>query len=213
MTPIRSSKEETRLRIMKKADELFRQYGFMKTTVADIATELRMSTANIYKFFPSRNAILESCAERNIATLKGRLAEIVGSPGNSMDRLSRCVLSIFHFHTEMLRNERQTFKLVATAIEEVWPCIREYDLLVQDIFRQLIMEGMASGEFRPTDVAETAQALLDCLSVALHPHIRYGHVHDCNEESVHAQLRFVARALQQCKETASVPLSESLASH
>ncbi len=196
MTAIRTSKEDTRLRIMTTADQLFREYGFIKTTIADIAQELGMSTANIYKFFPSRNALVEACAERNIAALKDKLTEVVASGGGSMERLSRCVLSIFHFHTAMLRNERQTFKLVATAVEEVWPCIREYDLFLQDIFRQLITEGMASGEFRPADAAETAQALLDCLSVALHPHIRYGHVHDCNEESVHAQLRFVAKALQ-----------------
>jgi AcrR family transcriptional regulator len=101
---------------MTKADELFRQYGFMKTTVADIADELGMSTANIYKFFPSRNAILESCAERNIATLKGKLTEIVALGGASMDRLSQCVLSIFDFHKELLQNERQIFKLVVTAV-------------------------------------------------------------------------------------------------
>lgn len=180
---------------MTKADELFRQYGFMKTTVADIADGLGMSTANIYKFFPSRNAILESCAERNIATLKGKLTEIVASGGGSMDRLSRCVLSIFDFHKELLQNERQIFKLVVTAVEEGWPCIRDYDAFLQETFHQLVVEGMNSGEFRSTDATETAKALLDCLSVALHPHIRYGHVHDSDEESVQAQLRFVAKAL------------------
>jgi AcrR family transcriptional regulator len=50
----RLTREETRERIMVKADELFRQYGFIKTTVADIAAELAMSPANIYKFFSSR---------------------------------------------------------------------------------------------------------------------------------------------------------------
>jgi len=195
MISTRSTKEETRLRIMMKADELFRQYGFMKTTVADIATELKMSTANIYKFFPSRNAIVESCAERNIASLERGLTEIVAEGGSSMERLSRCVLSIFEFHKELLQNERQIFKLVVTAVEEGWPCIRNYDAFLLATFRQLIVEGVQTGEFRPTEADETAQAVLDCLSVALHPHIRYGHVHDSNEESVHAQLRFVAKAL------------------
>lgn len=195
MTHRRPTREETRQRILQKAGELFRQYGFGKTTVADIAGELGMSTANIYKFFPSRNAILESCAERNIATLKGKLTEIVASGGGSMDRLSRCVLSIFDFHKELLQNERQIFKLVVTAVEEGWPCIRDYDAFLQETFHQLVVEGMNSGEFRSTDATETAKALLDCLSVALHPHIRYGHVHDSDEESVQAQLRFVAKAL------------------
>jgi AcrR family transcriptional regulator len=43
------TRDETRERILIKADELFRQFGFPKTTVADIAAELGMSPANIYK--------------------------------------------------------------------------------------------------------------------------------------------------------------------
>lgn len=182
---------------MTKADELFRQYGFMKTTVADIAAGLEMSTANIYKFFPSRNAILESCAERNIAILKSQLSAIVAGEGNALDRIERCVFTIFEFHNELLRNEHQIFKLVVSAVEEGWACIRDYDAFLLATFRQLIVEGMESGEFRPAEVDETAQALLDSLSVVLHPHIRYGHVRDRNEASARALLRFVAKALRQ----------------
>jgi len=43
----RLTRDETRERIMIKADELFRQFGFVKTTVADMAAELGMSPANI----------------------------------------------------------------------------------------------------------------------------------------------------------------------
>ena len=45
---------------MIKADELFRQFGFLKTMVADIAAELGMSPANIYKFFSSKEAIIQA---------------------------------------------------------------------------------------------------------------------------------------------------------
>jgi AcrR family transcriptional regulator len=54
------TRDETRERIMIKADELFRQFGFLKTTVADIAAELGISPANIYKFFSSKEAIIQA---------------------------------------------------------------------------------------------------------------------------------------------------------
>jgi AcrR family transcriptional regulator len=63
------TREETRERIMVKADELFRQFGFGKTTVADIAEELAMSPANIYKFFSSKEAIIQASADRNLVAL------------------------------------------------------------------------------------------------------------------------------------------------
>lgn len=181
---------------MGKADELFRQYGFGKTTVADIAAELQMSTANVYKFFPSKNAIVESCAERNLATIQEALTRIVRSPKGAMDRIQECILHIFRFHNELLRNERQIFKLVASAIEERWSCMREYDQFMLDTLTRLVSEGVQSGEFRSTEARETAQALLDCLSVALHPHLRHDFNHDENEDRVEAQLRFVGKALK-----------------
>ena len=48
---------DTRERILVVAERLFRQMGYQKTTVADIAKELRMSPANVYRFFDSKKSI------------------------------------------------------------------------------------------------------------------------------------------------------------
>ena len=53
---------DTRERILVVAERLFRQIGYQKTTVADIAKELRMSPANVYRFFDSKKAIHEGVA-------------------------------------------------------------------------------------------------------------------------------------------------------
>jgi len=47
-----TDREETRARILKVAEEHFRRIGYHKTSVADIASELGMSPANVYRFFP-----------------------------------------------------------------------------------------------------------------------------------------------------------------
>lgn len=192
----RSTPEETRLRIMTKADELFRQYGFGKTTVADIAQELGMSTANIYKFFSSKNAIVESCANRNLGIMQQKLTAIVQENSGAMDRIDRCILTIFRFHKELLQNERQIFKLVVSAIEEDWKCIQEFDKFLLETLTRLVHEGVKRKEFRPLDPAESALTLLDCLSISLHPHMHYKHIHDGSEKRVRAQLQFLAKALQ-----------------
>ena len=67
---------------MAKADELVRHFGLAKTTVADIAAALGMSPANIYKSFPSKDAIIEAVAEQTLADLKRTIeAAIASSPG------------------------------------------------------------------------------------------------------------------------------------
>ncbi len=50
MSDVANEKEkDQRRQIVKTAERLFREIGFQKTTVADIARELRMSHANGYR--------------------------------------------------------------------------------------------------------------------------------------------------------------------
>ena len=48
---------DVRERILVTAERLFREIGYQKTTVADIAKALRMSSANVYRFFDSKKSI------------------------------------------------------------------------------------------------------------------------------------------------------------
>ena len=59
--PVRTGtdSDEARARILEVAEEHFRRIGYHKTSVADIASELGMSPANVYRFFPSRDAIID----------------------------------------------------------------------------------------------------------------------------------------------------------
>jgi AcrR family transcriptional regulator len=50
--------------IVAAAERLVRQMGYQKTMVADIAGILRMSPANVYRFFGSKRAIYEAVAAR-----------------------------------------------------------------------------------------------------------------------------------------------------
>ena len=48
---------DIRERILITTERLFREVGYQKTTVADIAKTLRMSPANVYRFFDSKRSI------------------------------------------------------------------------------------------------------------------------------------------------------------
>lgn len=189
------TKEESRQLILEKADELFRRYGFGKTTIADIAGDLKMSPANIYKFFPSKNAIVQACAGENLRKLKALVLSRVRASGGAFDRLENVVLTVFHFQHEILRNERQIFHIVQTAREEAWPCIADYETFIVGIFHQLIEEGIRAGEFRKDLPQDSATILRDCLNVLLHPHHRHDFRSKESDAHARAHLRFLRRAL------------------
>ena len=143
----RLTREETRERIMIKADELFRQFGFGKTTVADIAAELGMSPANIYKFFPSKEAIIQASADRNLVVLTEAVHRHMVASGTMLDRIEKVLLTVYRHTAEILRNERQVFKLMILAYEQKWDCVEAFDKFLLQTLANLVKEGMSTGEF------------------------------------------------------------------
>ena len=99
------TREETRERIMVKADELFRQFGFGKTTVADIAAELGMSPANIYKFFSSKEAIIQASCDRDLVVLSEAVQRHMVASGAALDRIEKVLLTVYRHIVDILHNE------------------------------------------------------------------------------------------------------------
>ena len=85
---VKTSPDDTKLRIMEVAEELFRRLGFAKTTVADIAAELKMSPANVYRFFPSKNAIVEAICRSCLSEVEDKAWTVARSKAPAAQRLA-----------------------------------------------------------------------------------------------------------------------------
>ena len=192
----RLTRDETRERIMIKADELFRQYGFTKTTVADIAAELGMSPANIYKFFSSKEAIIQASADRNLVVLAEAVDRHMVASGAALDRIEKVLLTVYRHKADLLRNERQVFKLMIRAYEQKWDCVAAFDKFLLQTFATLVKEGMSTGEFKSGDALATAHLLFDCLVLIRSPHLYQQEGRELNENRIRGMIRFLGRALK-----------------
>ena len=99
---VKTKADDTRARIMDTAEALFRRLGYAKTAVADIAGELRMSPANVYRFFPSKNAIVEAICRRCLSEVENRAWAVARSKMPAAQRLERLILEILAYHRENL---------------------------------------------------------------------------------------------------------------
>ena len=70
---------DVRERVLVTAERLFREIGYQKTTVADIAKVLRMSPANVYRFFDSKKAIHEGVARRLMGEVESAAGDIASA--------------------------------------------------------------------------------------------------------------------------------------
>src|SRR5947207_10633154 len=99
---LKAKPDDTRARIIETAEALFRRLGCAKTAVADIAAELKMSPANVYRFFSSKNAIVEAICQRCLSELEDRAWAVARSRGSAAERIERLVLETLSYHKENL---------------------------------------------------------------------------------------------------------------
>src|SRR5213083_2119007 len=113
---IRTKPDDTRARIMDTAEALFRRLGYAKTAVADIAGELRMSPANVYRFFASKNAIVEAICQRCLAELDGKAWAVGRAHGPAADRMEKLFVEVMKYHLENLITEKRVHDMVLVAM-------------------------------------------------------------------------------------------------
>lgn len=162
--------DETRMRILEVAEAYFRRVGYTKTTIADLAVELGMSSANVYRYFPSKGAINEAICRRLLAESHELIEEIAGRLVPASERLRTMILELHSFNKSRYTGERRMHEMVAVAMEENWAVVQEHLEFLIRLIARLIDEGARTGEFRNfadhLSVAGTVKQACSCL---LHP--------------------------------------------
>jgi AcrR family transcriptional regulator len=151
---------DTRERILVVAERLFRQIGYQKTTVADIAKELRMSPANVYRFFDSKKAIHEGVARTLMGEVEIEARRIASEPGPAKPRLRELLKTIHRMNSERYVVDSKLHEMVEIAMQEDWDVCVTHIECVTGIIGQVLADGVASGEFEAPD--PTLAALCTC---------------------------------------------------
>jgi AcrR family transcriptional regulator len=160
---------DTRERILVVAERLFREIGYQKTTVADIAKVLRMSPANVYRFFDSKKAIHEGVARGLMGGVEEAAQAIAAGQGPPASRLREMMTTIHRMNSERYVGDSKLHEMVACAMEESWEvCVAHMERITQAI-GAVIAEGAASGEFEAPDVPLAAMCACTAMMRFFHP--------------------------------------------
>ena len=194
---VKTKPEDTRARIMETAETLFRRLGYAKTTVADIASELRMSPANVYRFFPSKTAIVQAICQRCLNELDEKVWTIARSKAPASERLERLQLEIFTYHKENLLEEQKVNDIVMVAMEESWDAIMAHKEVIRTAIELILRDGIEAGEFERVDPRETSALIMKGFVAFCHPvliaqGLQEGHDLESEARSL---IRFLLRAI------------------
>jgi len=191
--------DDTRARIVETAEALFRRLGFAKTAVADIAAELGMSPANVYRFFPSKNAIVEAICQRCLSELDERMWAAARSRAPAAARVERLFQEIFAYHKDNLITEKRVHDIVLVAMENNWEAIEAHTQVMRNVIELVLRDGIEAGEFERVDARESAEMIKRSMLHFCHPLMVAEYLRECDEGDAQKDIRetvaFLLRAI------------------
>jgi AcrR family transcriptional regulator len=161
MMPEPQEKTETREQILEAARERFRQFGYGKTTMAEIAGDCRMSAANLYRFFENKHDIGAALACSCLADDEARLKETLKRPGlNAAQRLEAFILETLHYTYEQWQEQPRIGELVQAVISMRADLVQQHQQAKTRLLAELLRAGNESGEFDVPDPEHIAGTIL-----------------------------------------------------
>ena len=164
----RRTPDETRVRIMEVAWDLFRQLG-ARVTIADVAEKLGMSSANVYRFFPSKQALCEAVCAGQLGAMSAAARDIASAEAPAAERIRAILITLHRAMRDQMLNEARVHEIVDVAIRERWAPIDAYEMEMAGVIGGLVAEGQANGEFAPGDPLELGLLTLCACSGIHHP--------------------------------------------
>lgn len=199
------SRLQTYERIVDMADARFRRFGFTKTPIADIARDLEMSSANIYKFFPSKKALIEAVGQKRLKELFAHIATVTAAKKTAFERIKDMILCVVEHYENIIEDEydllyiemmNEVMKFTMKKRKGYWEFTSLMRTFLQGKMEILLADGVESGELHVDDPHETGEAFLDCLSYALEPSLLLSDHKELRRERLQRQFSLLLRAVQ-----------------
>ncbi len=164
----RRKAEETREDILQASETLFRERGIAGCSIADIAQALSMSPANIFKHFHSKPSLVDAICERHVRHLVGRLATL-DEQAPAPIRMARVACNIMEAHLQDIRENPHLFEMILMVSKAKLPSALVYRRKIEELFADLIAQGMAAGTYHCKDANAASQRVSSAFASILHP--------------------------------------------
>jgi AcrR family transcriptional regulator len=155
-------------RILDIAADHVRRHGIERTTIVSIAKAAGMSHANIYRYFASKEALVEALSAQWLKPVERGLRDIANSADPAYDKIERMLAAVHRAYRTKLDSDPAVFGLFAAAAREGRDVATRHAAVVLAELRGVVEEGMAGGVFAG-DVARATALVADAGHRFLHP--------------------------------------------
>lgn len=162
-------REPSEMRILAVAGEHLRQHGLRRFTVVAVAEDAGMTHANVYRYFPSRTALIDAVVDVWLKSAERKLADIADGPDPAEDKLERLILALAKANRDLLHDEPHLFAALSQAVAKRHAISRRNRTRVRALFERVIDDGISTGAFEPRDRDRAIAFVIDATHRFIHP--------------------------------------------
>ncbi len=148
-------------RIMMQAHILFYREGLYKTSMDEVAAELKISKKTIYKYFESKYDLIK---ETTFAMLKNSIKDVDAILSKKISVASKLSMLLENYSNEVCQVSEKWIKDMRTHYPEIWKEIENFrNEKIYDISKKLIMQGRKEkivSDFPPEIIVEAYAATI-----------------------------------------------------
>jgi AcrR family transcriptional regulator len=149
--------------IIEASQKRFGLFGVEKTSMREIANDLKLSKASLYYYFPDKESLYKAVVEKEqkefIDKITGRILSIE-EPEQLLREYCTSRLSYFRTLLNLSRLRMEAYSDLKPGFRETIQVFKEKE---KEIIRKIFEKGMVSGIFFITDTDQTASLFLDIL--------------------------------------------------
>jgi len=198
MTPLAApDPEPIRLKILEAATARFQQYGYGKTTMAEIARDCDMSAANLYRYFDNKADIAGELSRGCLGDKFQRLKAVIEEHGDNPERcIESWVLETFNHTWEMCLDQPRMNELVDDVCGQRADIVHEHYSDKRELLTEFLRKATDRGDLSVSDPEEAASVILTATISFDVPHFLHMQSREQHEENARQLARLVFRGLR-----------------
>ena len=146
--------------IFEAALKVFSRYGYKKSTLKDIASELKMTNTAMYAYAASKRELYERTVSYVMKRWQGGVQQAVLEKATAAEKMAALCESALYYLAQdvefcaLLKNDPQIFPM--------FPTVDPYEEINRDSVRmieRILLFGQETGEFRAVDAPAVSEVL------------------------------------------------------
>jgi AcrR family transcriptional regulator len=152
-------KEEFRKKIIIASGHIFSRYGFKKTTMDEIARELKMGKSSVYYYFKSKEEIFEAVVLYEANILRNELTKAIKSVDSPVEKMRSYVFVRMKAFEKLANYYNAIFDKNLAHFDFIEAIREKYDREELAILRLIIYDGVRKKVFNVSNSEYTAIAV------------------------------------------------------